>query len=340
MQPFTLTLPNAATLNLPNATTLTGLAAIPPPPTTPNPPPRPLIVALHGGSHSAHYYDFDATHTATPLSTALAVPFIALNRPTAPPPPSATARRAHFEHQGAWLHAHALPHLWTTYGLPARCTAIVLLAHSLGTPPAVVAAALHAADAAPAYPLAGVAFSGFGARLQEGFAPFDEPAADGGDEGWRVLPAARKVAALLPRGTAEEGVRERYGRDERLNTRVHGEETGSCAREWFPRWKEEWGAMVAVPVMVGLAGAETMWEVSEEHAEELRIGFGGGVGGRGNRVDVGLMPGAPHNLEMSYWAQGWYARTFGFALECAAEFEVRKRGKESSGGDREEIGGA
>ncbi|KAH7062523.1 hypothetical protein B0J12DRAFT_645694 [Macrophomina phaseolina] len=329
MQPFTLTLPNAAIV--------TGLANIPAAPTTPDAPPRPLVVALHGGSHSAHYYDFDASHTAAPLSTALSVPFIAINRPGylastsfLPLPPSDT--RAHFEVHGAWLHAHILPLLWTTYGARARCNAIVLFAHSLGAPGAVVCAALHAADAAPAYPLCGLVFSGFGARLKPGFAPFDVPAAAGADEGWRTLPPALKGPALLPPGTAAEGVRARYEGDARLNTRVHADETASAAREWFPRWRAEWARQLAVPVMVGLAGEEAMWEVSEEHVEELRAGFGGGVGGRGNRVDVSLIPGAPHNLEISYWAQGWYARTLGFALECAAEFEVRRQGREASAG--------
>jgi len=34
------------------------------------------------------------------------------------------------------------------------------------------------------------------------------------------------------------------------------------------------------------------------------------------------VPGAPHAIELSYWGQGWYARCFGFAMECAANLGV------------------
>ena len=40
------------------------------------------------------------------------------------------------------------------------------------------------------------------------------------------------------------------------------------------------------------------------------------------RAEGSLVRGAPHWVELSYWAQGWYARCFGFALECAASFVV------------------
>ncbi|CAK7225378.1 hypothetical protein SEUCBS140593_005884, partial [Sporothrix eucalyptigena] len=45
------------------------------------------------------------------------------------------------------------------------------------------------------------------------------------------------------------------------------------------------------------------------------------------RVDTILLPGAPHNLELSYQAPGWYAQSFGFASERAASLVLGKAGE-------------
>lgn len=62
-----------------------------------------------------------------------------------------------------------------------------------------------------------------------------------------------------------------------------------------------------------------MWKGTEEHLRELASAFT-----KSERVDGTIVEGAPHNMEMSYWARGWYARCFGFALECAASFEQKQ----------------
>lgn len=43
---------------------------------------------------------------------------------------------------------------------------------------------------------------------------------------------------------------------------------------------------------------------------------------KSERVEGGLVQKAPHCLELSHWSVGWYARCFGWALECAASFAV------------------
>jgi len=39
-------------------------------------------------------------------------------------------------------------------------------------------------------------------------------------------------------------------------------------------------------------------------------------------VEGSLLRGAPHCIELSFWAQGRYARCFGFAMECSASFSA------------------
>jgi hypothetical protein len=67
--------------------------------------------------------------------------------------------------------------------------------------------------------------------------------------------------------------------------------------------------------MIGLAERDQLWKGTDEHVKGFASAFSGSP-----RVDGSVVRGAPHNLEMSYWAQGWYARSFGFAMECAASF--------------------
>lgn len=44
---------------------------------------------------------------------------------------------------------------------------------------------------------------------------------------------------------------------------------------------------------------------------------------KSSRVEGGLVRNAPHCLELSYWSQGWYARCFGWAMECATSFAMQ-----------------
>jgi pimeloyl-ACP methyl ester carboxylesterase len=124
-------------------------------------------VALHGGTYTAKYFDVDVGHTASIVSSGLGVPIVAINRPgyhdstSLYPIPEGSS---YPEEYGNWLHRHILPAIWSEFGKPSGCDSIVLLSHSLGTTSAVIAAAMHAAEADTdrQYPLAGMIISGFG----------------------------------------------------------------------------------------------------------------------------------------------------------------------------------
>ncbi|KAI3318552.1 hypothetical protein HD806DRAFT_511970 [Xylariaceae sp. AK1471] len=282
---------------------------------------RPLIVGLHGGSYSGEYFDIEERHTASLVSKGLGVPFVALDRAcygdlddplslSVLPIPEGSS---YPEEDGALLHRLVLPAIWTEFG--HDCTCMTLLCHSLGTPGAIIAAGLHARDQQAngerraTYPLAGLMFSGWGSQA------VDNPLlarteVHGVHKTHVVTDAEAKLGVMLPPWATEHSVR-KYAVS--LNRPVPIEELKAIDEIWLPRWRSEWAPAVKVPVMVGVAEREALWLGTEDHVKDLA-----GCFYNSPRVDGSLISGAPHNIEMSYWSQGWFARCFGFALECAA----------------------
>ncbi|KAK1755621.1 hypothetical protein QBC47DRAFT_191956 [Echria macrotheca] len=307
MQSFKLTLANGATL--------TGLSNLPPHNPTTTPKYRPLMVGLHGGSYSAGYFDVNEKVSASITSNGLGVPWVAIDRPgyrtstSFNPIPEGSS---YFEMIGSWLHAYILPALWSEFGAPQGCTGVVLHCHSLGTTGGVISAGLHATEIkqgkTPAYPLLGVISSGFGTRsIYAMETPEPKPE-------FIEIPGKHKDAMFLPPGSCDESV---WEHTDRLNEPLPVREVDEVRAVWLERFKTEWAPLVEVPVMIGIAERDVFWEGSEEHVRDF-----GGAFTASPRVDGSLIRGATHNLEMNYWAPGWYARCFGFGLECAASFAL------------------
>ncbi|KAK3376152.1 Alpha/Beta hydrolase protein [Lasiosphaeria ovina] len=288
---------------------------------------RPLMVGLHGGSYSGEYFDVDDKHTAALASTGLGVPFVAIDRPGYgdSTPFSPIPKRSSNHEMGAdWLHNLALPAVWATYGEPQGCNSVVLLCHSLGSPVAIMAAAKLASEEEqaangntdgpghkpPRYPLAGIAMSGFGS-VDETKRQADTVAAL--PEVFKY-PNEVKNDMLIPDGTCDPAV---YAHTDRLNCAFPSREILDIWDVWMPRFRGEWAAQVRVPVLVAIAERDVFWKGTAEAARDFASAFTGS-----KRVESALVRGAPHNLEMSYWAQAWYGRCFGFALECAVEYAL------------------
>lgn len=299
-------------ITLPNGNVLTGLHNLHSSAISSR---TPLLVALHGGSYTAKYFDVDENHTASFASNGLRVPFVAINRPgyldstSLLPIPKGSNYPQEY---GAALHRHILPALWTEFGQPNGCNSIILLAHSLGTTGAIIAAGLYAKEIDKTYPLAGISFSGFGTQVA---GPAPQPAKDsnGLPPPTITFPPAFKDSVMLQEGHADPSI---YQYTESLNHSILFEELDSVMTECFPNWAE-WAARVEVPVMVGVAGHDLMWKGTEEHLKDILSAFTGS-----SKLDGALVTGAPHNMEMSYWSRAWYARCFGFALECATLFSL------------------
>ena len=161
MEPFKVSLSNNAVV--------TGLAYLPSRQEPSSPFAVPLILAIHGGTYNASYFFADDQHSALPLASALQLPFLAINRPgykDSTPIPTVPEDSSYFQEVGKYLHHEILPALWKRYASDVGASCFVLMTHSLGSPGAIVAAALNAES--NLYPLAGLIMSGFGSELEKG----------------------------------------------------------------------------------------------------------------------------------------------------------------------------
>lgn len=306
MQPFKLTLDNDSALS--------GLYSIPPNTSPGRPRYCPLIVGIHGASYKSSYFDVTPAYSARLTSQNYGIPFVAIDRPgygestsVEPVPEGSTFG----EEWGIWLHRYILPRLWKEFGQPNSCTCIVLHCHSLGSNGAIVAAALHAADPeAVTYPLGGVVISGFGSLAKDGPAHAEH---DPNMTHINIPSEIKNLSLLLP-GTAEPEI---YTHTERLSQPMPMQEVLCLRKSWLPTWRAKWALKVKAPLMIGLAEQDNFWPGTEEHLKDFAGSFT-----NSRRVDVSLIKGAPHNIELSYWSRGWYARSFGFAMECAAKLGV------------------
>ncbi|KAL6922471.1 hypothetical protein FSST1_006497 [Fusarium sambucinum] len=297
---------------LSNNGTVTGIHSIPS--LSKSTAPRPLIVGLHGGCYDSQYFDAIPDHSAVTMSVALNVPFVSIDRPSyggtssvIPIPEDSDFN----QETGIWLHQYILPKLWSEYGVPNNCNSIVLLGHSLGVMGAIVAASLHAQDNSPTYPLGGLITSGMG-QTQSPFMKNTPPSFKPVDENYVRFPIESKDSVMFKPNTVAPEV---LDQTKRLDSTLPVAEGALFPQVWLPVWKEKWAAQVIVPVMFSLVNDDPFFVVNKEEIEDCARAFRSSV-----RVDTSVVRGAPHCVELSYWSKGWYARCFGFALECAAGF--------------------
>ncbi|CAG7925199.1 unnamed protein product [Penicillium olsonii] len=297
---------------LPDNGTVAGVQNVPSPVDLAH---RPLIIAMHGGCYDHQYFDAAPNFSASVASNAFGVPFASIDRPSYGgtssilPVPENTD---FYERSAVMLHQQILPELWQKIGVPNKCNCIVLLCHSLGVMPGIITAALHAQDEKPPYPLGGLIASGMGDKqstAMKGSAPSFITI----DEDHALFPAGSKDGVMFKPGTCDAKILEHT---ERLNAVSPTLELGQFAASWLPVWKEKWAPRVTAPVMFALVDDDPFFVATEEEVDTCVRAFTNSV-----RVDGSLLRGAPHCVELSHWSQGWYARCFGFAMECAASFE-------------------
>ena len=311
MQPFQFTLSNNGTV--------AGIHSIPPPSRS-QINHRPLIVALHGGCYDKQYFDSAPKYSASLASEAFGVPFVSIDRPSYGgtssilPIPEGTD---FYKETGVWLHRYIFPKLWSEIGVPNQCSCIVILAHSLGVMGCIVAAALHAQDNAPLYPLGGLIANGMGNTQSESMRSGPPPKyLSVGPDHVLFTPEIKDTVMFKPGTVSAEALEH----TERLNAVSPLAEVALFPTLWLPTWKEKWAAQVSAPVMFCLVDDDPFFAVTQEELDVCVRAFKNSA-----RVDRSLIRGAPHCMELSHWSQGWYARCFGFAMECAASFACSNR---------------
>jgi len=289
--------------------TVTGAQSIPP--SSASPVHCPLIIALHGGGYDHQYFDATPKTSATVASTAFGVPFVSVDRPSyggtssvLPIPDNSTFH----EQSGDLLHRQIIPEIWRKIGIPNNCNCVVLLCHSFGVMPGMVTAAMHAKDEKPSYPLGGMIASGLGNEQPSHTRDSPSPYLQTDDEHYQFKVDA-KDGIMFKQGTCDPEI---LKQSPRLNAIFPVAEVADFASSWLTSWKETWAIHVTVPVMFSLVDDDPFFVVNEEELQICINAFENSV-----RVDGSLIKGAPHCVELSHWSQGWYARCFGFAMECA-----------------------
>jgi len=277
---------------------------------------RPLIIGLHGGCYDHQYFNATPDYSASLASKAFGVPFITIDRPSY----GGTSRvlpipdGSDFTQESAKLIHHSiLPRLWNEFGAPNGCNCIVLLCHSLGVMVGIAVAAMHAQDDNSAYPLGGLIASGMG-DIQTKVMQGDNPSYPKVDEDHVLCPVQLKDALMFKPGTCTPEI---LAQSERLNAVSPIAEIVGFATQWLPVWKEQWAPLVKAPVMFALVEDDPFFEADEKEVARCVGAFVNSV-----HVEGSLLRGAPHCIELSFWAQGWYARCFGFAMECSASFSA------------------
>ncbi|KAL8765407.1 MAG: hypothetical protein Q9209_007513 [Squamulea sp. 1 TL-2023] len=358
MESFSLTLDNNAIVS--GLRTPAGQKSLP--------KDTPLIVALHGGSYSADYYNATPTYSALPYSTFLRVPFIALNRPgykdSTDLPNSVPDGSTFLQEEGRYLHNQILPAVWKAYADDYGVSSIVILAHSLSVPMTIVAAALNATTSSPAssdqvhqeqragreqasdqepkpqqdilkerdrdgkdesanentkaYPLAGIILSGFGTTPNASTMARVHPLVDPNAPRVTFPPSLKDELMLFPPSAGFTDP-EIYEKTESLNTSAGKAEFADAVGHWPTYWRERYAKYVRCPVMYALVENDCFWMSTNEAMEEFAESFESSV-----RVDKGVVMGGVHCLELCRAGRGWYARVFGWAVECGVAFGLRK----------------
>ncbi|KAL8687598.1 MAG: hypothetical protein Q9218_006277 [Villophora microphyllina] len=337
MEPFSLPLSENAVI--------TGLRT----PAFPDPLPKdtPLIVAIHGGGYSSGYYNATPKYSAGPYSKFLRVPFLALDRPgykgsTAIPPPIPN-ESTYLQEEGEYLHYEILPAIWKAYSEEYGISSIVVLAHSLSVPMTVVAAASHSYNArktqpaqnkstssqmtpeqpaasehhspssfpkAQAYPLAGIILSGYGTSINHETMSRMQPFLE--HHGDRLkFPAEIKDDVMLNKSSPGVADPEIFEKTEELNTDVGLAELVDSNEGTWGVWRHQYMPYVRCPVLYNLAGEDNLWAVNGETLSAFADSFVASA-----RIESGIVPGAAHCMELSRFSKGWYARVFGWAVEC------------------------
>jgi pimeloyl-ACP methyl ester carboxylesterase len=302
-------------VTLPNGMNITGIHYSPPKVRT-STPFRPLIILLHGGTCTAQNFDVSPTNTASLEADNLSIPIVSINRPgylDSSPMPEIPEDTTYQQLLGKSVyHEQLFPLLWEKYGKPEGCNSMVLLGHSMACQGIVIAAGVHAEDRSSKYPLAGIILSGWGTRVTE--FKVSIPTATDEKIKWKQL-----IMLTYPdkKGLADDSILSCVGPQDHTIEYEEGKE--AWTGEFFAYWRK-YSDRIKAPIMYGIGEHDALWQGTLEHVKEYETMFS-----NCERFDGSVVLGAPHAIEWSYFASGWYARCFGFASEVSTLHGVRTR---------------
>ncbi|NUP03970.1 MAG: alpha/beta fold hydrolase [Nonomuraea sp.] len=261
---------------------------------------KPLIVALHGGTYTARYFDVAGGPEGSFLDVAArnGHPVVAFDRPgyggSSPLEPAANTFDRHVELLGPAI-GQAVERF--------EADSVFLVGHSIGGMIALMIAANH-----PGFPLIGVSATGMGAVIPSG----------GAAEALGSLPPDETVD--LPYDQRDQvmfGPESTY-RAEGLR-QAHGSYAPVPVRELVqaPAWPREHLPSVAprvrVPVHNALAEFDALWDSSPENVAGFAAMFTSAP-----FVDASVARGTGHCIDHHTLGHALHLRQLAFAAECAA----------------------
>lgn len=270
---------------------VTGIA------TAPGPSDAPLVVAVHGGSYNARYFDVPGL-SLLDLAAATGFPAVALDRPgyggSDPLPEGEVSFAANAE-----VLDRAIAGLWADRG--NGHPGVVIIAHSMGA-----AITIHLAARRPQWPLLGIAVHGV-----NDLSP--EPVINA----VRSLPAGQPVVY-----TAQQRRMLLYGPDATVDADAIARAEVSTAPmplaeqlevvgEW-PASAAKLAAGVSVPVHYALAEFDALWIV-----DQSRVDTFAGYFSSAPWVDATLFRGSGHNIDHHHLGRALHLRQLAFAWACA-----------------------
>lgn len=277
----------------------------------------PLVVAVHGGSYAADYFDADAKHSISNISNSLSVPTVAINRPgyKGSPQVEIPSGSTLIQAQGQYLHEVILPSLWKEYsGKGIGVNAIVLYAHSVGAAVAIAAASLYTPKDAK-YPLAGMSISGLGHILQPG--PHEQ---------FKFLRDNVKPPTVRFPNDAKDGIMlgspDLYDaailqQTDTLNNEFDFAEMADINSTWL-EYRERIAGSVQIPVQYVGAEHDSLWKITPEAVDEFASAFKNSPS-----VESKFIPSAPHCIELSLLSASYTARVYAFAIEVTIDKMIR-----------------
>ncbi len=259
---------------------------------------KPLVIALHGGTYTAEYFDIHG-HSLLDNATAVGIPVIALNRPNYLGSSALTT-------DGSIISANAqvigadLGGIWEKYG--EGLAGIVLVAHSIGG-----AIATKIAATSQPWPLLGLAISGCLVRV---------PAESA--DAWAALPPIPMIELPIPmKDQLMFGPESTY--DDAMpaasypsNTSVPKAELLDITGGWIAERADVCGR-VAVPVFHRQGEFDHLWVVSQDEIDEFRAGFMSAPS-----IDTALQLGSGHCIDFHLPSDQFQRAELDFALKCAA----------------------
>ena len=258
----------------------------------------PLIVAIHGGTYSATYFDVPG-HSLLDRAAVNGLTAVAIDRPGYGATRPLAGAEMGIAGQGAFL-AEALGEVWSHEG--AGHNGMFLIGHSIGAAiTATIASAPHD------LPLIGIAISGIGVRTPVEHGPQ-----------WNSLPNTPHVEMpIVVKDRLMFGVDGSF--DEAMPAASHVA-NAPCPRAELIDIVGDWQrraprilAKIAVPVHYRQGEDDQLWVVDREEVARFAAMFTSSP-----RVDAALVRRTGHCIDYHRAGPGLQLQQLGFAAQCAA----------------------